>query len=49
MGAVLAAAIQAPLMAIILLFELTRNYQIMLPAMLAAVTATGAATMAGEG
>ncbi|HVT82027.1 MAG TPA: chloride channel protein [Phycisphaerae bacterium] len=40
MGAVLAAAIQAPLMAIMLLFELTRNYQIMLPAMLAAVTAT---------
>ncbi len=40
MGAVLAAAIQAPLMSIMLLFELTRNYQIMLPAMLAAVTAT---------
>jgi CIC family chloride channel protein len=40
MGAVLAAAIQAPLMSIILLFELTRNYQVMLPAMLAAVTAT---------
>ena len=40
MGAVLAAAIQAPLMAIMLLFELTRNYQIMLPSMLAAVTAT---------
>jgi CIC family chloride channel protein len=40
MGAVLAAAIQAPLMSIILLFELTRNYQVMLPAMLGAVTAT---------
>ncbi|HVS70336.1 MAG TPA: chloride channel protein [Phycisphaerae bacterium] len=40
MGAVLAAIIQAPLMGIILLFELTRNYQIMLPIMLAAVTAT---------
>ena len=40
MGAVLAAAIQAPLMAIMLLLELTRDYQIMLPAMLAAVTAT---------
>ncbi len=40
MGAVLAAAIQAPLMAIILLFELTRNYQVMLPAMLSVVTAT---------
>ncbi len=40
MGAVLAAAIQAPLTAIILLFELTRNYAVMLPIMLAAVTAT---------
>ncbi len=40
MGSVLAAAIQAPLTAIILLFELTRNYAIMLPIMLAAVTAT---------
>jgi CIC family chloride channel protein len=39
-GAVLAAIIQAPLMGIILLFELTRNYQVMLPIMLAAVTAT---------
>ena len=40
MGAVLAAAIQAPLTAIILLFELTQNYAIMVPIMLAAVTAT---------
>ncbi len=40
MGAVLAAIIQAPLMGIILLFELTRNYQVMLPIMLAAVSAT---------
>ena len=40
MGAVLAAATQAPLTAIILLFELTRNYGVMLPAMLATVTAT---------
>jgi CIC family chloride channel protein len=40
MGAVLAAIIQAPLMGIILLFELTRNYQVMLPIMIAAVTAT---------
>ncbi len=40
MGAVLAAAIQAPLTAIILLFELTQNYAVMVPIMLAAVTAT---------
>ncbi len=39
MGAVLAAVSQAPLMGIILLFELTRDYQVMLPIMLAAVTA----------
>jgi CIC family chloride channel protein len=40
MGTIIAAIIQAPLMGIILLFELTRNYQIMLPIMLSAVTAT---------
>jgi len=40
MGSILAAVIQAPLMGIILLFELTRNYQVMLPIMLSAVTAT---------
>ena len=40
MGAILAAIIQAPLMGIILLFELTRNYQVMLPIMIAAVSAT---------
>ncbi len=40
MGSVLAATIQAPLTAIILLFELTRNYAVMLPIMLSAVTAT---------
>jgi CIC family chloride channel protein len=40
MGAVLAAMIQAPLMGIILLFELTRNYQVMLPIMIAAVSST---------
>ncbi len=40
MGSILAAIIQAPLMGIILLFELTRNYQVMLPIMLSAVTAT---------
>jgi CIC family chloride channel protein len=40
MGSILAAVIQAPLMGIILLFELTRNYQVMLPIMLSGVTAT---------
>lgn len=40
MGATLAAAIQAPLTGIFLLFELTRNYNVMPPIMLAAVTAT---------
>ncbi len=40
MGAMLAATIQAPLTAIMLLFELTRNYAVMLPIMLAAVSAT---------
>jgi CIC family chloride channel protein len=40
MGGMLAAIIQAPLMGIILLFELTRNYQVMLPAMITAISAT---------
>ncbi len=40
MGAVLAAVIQAPLMSILLLFEITRDYGVMLPIMLTAVTAT---------
>jgi chloride channel protein, CIC family len=40
MGTVLAAVSQAPLMGIILLFELTREYQVMLPIMLSAVVAT---------
>jgi CIC family chloride channel protein len=40
MGAVLAAVIQAPLMAILLLFEITRDYAVMLPIMLTAVIAT---------
>jgi len=40
MGAVLAAVIQAPLMSILLLFDITRNYQVMLPIMLTAVIAT---------
>ncbi|MCF7734256.1 MAG: chloride channel protein [Akkermansiaceae bacterium] len=37
MGAFLAAATGAPVMAIIMLFELTLNYQILIPAMLASV------------
>ena len=37
MGAFLAAATGAPLMAIIMLFELTLNYQILIPVMLASV------------
>ncbi len=40
MGATLAGAIQAPLTGIFLLFELTRNYNVMPPIMLAAVTST---------
>lgn len=38
MGAVLAGAVHAPLTAILLLFELTRDYRIMVPAMLAVAT-----------
>jgi CIC family chloride channel protein len=37
MGAFLAAATGAPVMAIIMIFELTLNYQILIPAMLASV------------
>jgi len=40
MGAVLAATTQAPLMAAIMLFELTWNYQIILPLMLTCTLAT---------
>lgn len=43
MGAVLAGATHAPLTAILLLFELTRDYQIMVPAMLAATTSLAVA------
>ena len=39
MGAMLAATTHAPIMAIMLLFELTRDYQIILPLMLACVVA----------
>lgn len=40
MGAVLAAATHAPLTAVLMLFELTGNYQIILPMMLACTLAT---------
>lgn len=40
MAAVLAAVIQAPLMSILLIFEISRNYNAMLPGMFTAVIAT---------
>ncbi len=40
MGAVLAAAIRCPITAILLLFELTGSYQVILPIMVAVATAT---------
>jgi chloride channel protein, CIC family len=40
MGAVLAAVVHAPLASILIVFELTRDYGVMLPAMLACVMAT---------
>ena len=45
MGAVLAAVVHAPLAAILILLELTREYQIVMPAMLATITATGMARL----
>jgi CIC family chloride channel protein len=43
LGAVLAAATHAPMAAILILFEVTRDYQITLPAMLACIIATASA------
>jgi len=43
MGAVLAAIVHAPLASILILLETTRNSGLMLPAMLATVTATAMA------
>jgi CIC family chloride channel protein len=43
MGAVLAAVVHAPLASILILFEVTRDPRIMLPAMLASIVATGVA------
>jgi CIC family chloride channel protein len=43
MGAVLAAVVHAPLASILIVFELTQDYKVMLPAMLACVVATSVA------
>lgn len=43
MGAALAAVVHAPLTAILILLELTHDYKMILPAMLASVIATGVA------
>jgi CIC family chloride channel protein len=43
MGGVLAAVVHAPLASILICFELTQDYKIMLPAMLACIIATGLA------
>jgi CIC family chloride channel protein len=45
MGAVLSAVVHAPLASILILFELTNDYKIMLAAMLAAVVATAFARL----
>jgi CIC family chloride channel protein len=45
MGAVLAAAVHAPLASILIVFELTQDYKVMLPAMLACVVATTTARL----
>jgi CIC family chloride channel protein len=43
MGAVLAAVVHAPLASILIVFEVTEDYKVMVPAMLACVVATGIA------
>jgi CIC family chloride channel protein len=45
MGAVLAAVVHAPLASILILLELTQDYRVIVPAMLASVIATGAARL----
>jgi CIC family chloride channel protein len=45
MGAVLAAVVHAPLASILILFELTGDYRVVVPAMLATVFATGTARL----
>jgi chloride channel protein, CIC family len=44
MGAVLAAVIHAPLASILIVFELTQDYKVILPAMLACIVATACAS-----
>jgi CIC family chloride channel protein len=44
-GGVLAAVIHAPLASTLILFEVTRDYQVTLPAMLACIVATGTARL----
>jgi CIC family chloride channel protein len=43
MGAVLAAVVHAPLAAVLILVDVTRDYNVILPAMLATIVATGMA------
>jgi CIC family chloride channel protein len=43
MGAVLAAVVHAPMASILICFELTQDYKVMLPAMLACIVAVGVA------
>jgi len=45
MGAVLAAVVHAPMASILIVFELTRDYNVILPAMLACVVATTTARL----
>jgi CIC family chloride channel protein len=45
MGAVLAAVVHAPLAAVLILMDVTRDYQVIVPAMLASVTATAIARL----
>ncbi|HTW93896.1 MAG TPA: chloride channel protein [Tepidisphaeraceae bacterium] len=45
MGAILAAVVHAPFTSILICFELTQDYKVMLPAMLACVVATGVSRM----
>jgi CIC family chloride channel protein len=45
MAAVLAAVVHAPLASILILFEVTRDYQVVVPAMMAAIVATTTAQL----
>jgi chloride channel protein, CIC family len=45
MGAVLAAVVHAPLASILIVFEVTEDYKVMVPAMLTCIVATGIARM----